>query len=252
MTKKNIDINQIDENNGYLLFENIFDHDENKFFIFKEILFNEKIKNKILENIDYYSIVEYQEKYFEAISFKGSADIKLLRSIFLTISSEGWNLKESLNKINDLFSKLNKALDLKTLRGIFAEIYSVLNLDCKIKDYPNSIYDMERNGDDIEIKSFSKVEKNIQVSYQQLTNNSNAVFYLIEIIENNLEGKTVYEMYNNLSISERLKFKKFEEEIKNNKMKFIVGQIKETTAEKLAEGLVMPKTATDAKFTFKV
>lgn len=205
-------------------------------------------------NMEYISKFEYSSKLYEALIIKNT-DFDLVKGLFHFITELCKSLPNSIDDLKTFSRKLVRPLTIMEKRGIFAEMYCILEYNLCPKMNDNSIYDMMdiESKNDVEIKSFSKVKRNVNISYQQLTNNNNAKFYFIEVFET-LEGNNLFEMYNKLPEKYRQRFYAYEPYFfHDDSDKF------DTTnspiiklASDLNKNLVLPEKCINASFTFNV
>ncbi|WP_408630943.1 PD-(D/E)XK motif protein [Mesoplasma melaleucae] len=97
-------------------------------------------------------------------------------------------------------------MELTEMRGLFAELECCIKYNLIPSKNNNSIFDFIFESNDIEIKSYSKVKRDVILSYQQLTNNSKAKLFLVEVIESS-EGKTIFELFKKINTKYKNKFK---------------------------------------------
>lgn len=238
----------LDENNGYL-----FCSKGNEYIILKPNT-NNKFENKKLGNIEYISRFEsYDGNTYELIIFDNSIKEEIARSFFDILVKVNKDLPKTLDEINIIFSSIYNSMELWKKRGIFAELYSIVNYNLIPKIDKNSIYDMSTvEGLDVEIKSFSKTKRDVEISYQQLTNNDKALFYMFEVIETS-NGKSIIDMYKELSPENKERYK-WIESIKSYNDKFDIN--KEQTiicsADKLNKNLSIPSMCKNAYFIYSV
>lgn len=206
----------------------------------------------VRENFVLYSYAESEEgtKYQSLEILNYNDDAFFVKSLFRFLAAQDKTLYELVSQIEDFFVN-EYTLTLEMARGMFAELDSILKDDKLIINHKNSIYDFVKNGIDYEIKSFSKSNPIIQVSKQQATNSSNAIFKCIEVFESN-NGNSIEELLVKYStIPKRyLWLKKVNSEFK--KTKFKTGAVKEINIPKLFASFSLPQGVVDAKFSVNV
>jgi hypothetical protein len=209
--KKDISVEEIRCDGFYRLIKNNLS--SNEFYIFREYLKNEldnnifSIKEFKRENLIYNSYVEVplQGKIYESIKFSNEIDFSLINKIYEFVVEKENKLSEALNEVNKLLLDLSSIINMSMVRGTFAEMKLILDngFNCSTNKY--SIFDATNNNQDIEIKSFSKIKYTVEISYQQLTNSENAIFYFAEVIESS-DGQSIFELYELLNIEEKKRF----------------------------------------------
>ncbi len=207
---------------------------------YKDGTVNEKlfhyIKNTKIEDEDY-ELLEFKYKNEDAIIHIFEAIVKINKP-----------LNESVLELKKLLLKSMDNISSFESRGIAAELYIISKFGYAPNEDKFSIYDLRSDNGDVEVKSFSKVKKEIKVSYQQLTNNLNAEIYAIETFETS-EGKSISDLLRMIPNEYQSKYLLYNE-LKTRKYSF--GELKIYTARELGKGLKMPENSVDATFTFKV
>ncbi|WP_027063282.1 hypothetical protein [Mesoplasma seiffertii] len=247
------DLKEIKKVDNYLLVENEIS-DQEKYYIMR---INDNINEFDLlasESMNYYGDVDFLDAKYEAVSFNSDIELELLEKIFLVTASKKWKLNEALSEISKLIKSKKRIITLQNLRSVYAEIKIILEKGLKSQDFENSIFDLfdAKENKFVEVKSFSKVKREVYLSYQQLTNSKDVDFIFVEVIESN-EGKSVFELYNLLGSSDKQKYEFLENlypEVYSTKFK--IGEIINYDVNDLSNGLSMPLNAIDAKFKFKI
>ncbi len=204
-------------------------------------------------NEKYHANVKIDEIMYEALELFSPYDRNVAMSILYSLREVNKPINSSINKIIDTLRTFKDNLSIKLVRGAFGELFALSNLDIRPKISETSIYDFaDKDNNDLEIKTFSKIERSINLSYQQLTNNSSALIYSIEVFETS-NGKSVKELLESLpyEIQERYGWIK----TTNSKLvdeKFSTGELIIKRASDFSEGLSMPKLASDATFKFRI
>lgn len=215
---------------------------------------NENINNINIGNIKYISkFISEDGKAYELIFFNENIKEDIALSFFEILVKINKDLPKTLDEISMIFSFIYKDMDLWKKRGIFAELFSIIEYNLKPRNDKNSIYDMlTLEGNDAEIKSFSKTKREVQISYQQLSNNNNALFYMFEVIESS-NGKTIVDMYNILPHEYKARYS-WIEYINSDNDKFEINNNSTIicNSKKLNVNLLMPKFCKNAYFVFDV
>lgn len=249
--ENNFKFHEIDKREGFTFGKDIT---SNRFCIICE---KDTMNNQepiYYENMTYFSLIKIEDKYYELIMFKSEIHELLANKIFDTICSiDNASIIKNISKINSIFNELFKSIDIKILRGIFAEMKGILDFELTPYKDENSIFDCKNNeGCDVEIKSFSSSLREVIISKQQLLNNSLAKFLMVEVIESS-DGETIKKVYSNMVGITKEKFKYINSinmDLEHYKFK-IVSTIW-TEASILSEGLIMPIRSKNAKFVFDI
>jgi hypothetical protein len=245
-----INLELINKKDNYLLLKNM--NAASELFIFRKK--NEDVDISSLEEefIRYHSKVNYENEFYESIAFNDGTNVELIALIFDFVSSKNWKLKDLINEINQMVeSAFFKKIKLIHQRGIFAELQMILlkNLDVNIEK--NSIYDLKDSVNDFEVKSFSKVKKNIIVNYQQLTNNPNAIILAVEVFETN-NGENILDLFHKLPLDKTFRYLWIKYCDIDSLAKFQSGEIKEIIVSDLAKGLRLPEKCRNATFEYDI
>ncbi len=243
------ELNIIAEESKYILLEEI---NTKKYFICREQEGSVEIENTFL-GTRYYSEVIIKNNKYEAIEFPGFYSQDIMIDVFNSIKVIDKNLNESVEMILGILKSFEDKVNLNLVRGTFAEIWSMLNNSIKPKPMENSIYDfIDDSNKDIEIKSFSRVKREIKVSYQQLINNEDALIYALEIYESN-KGESLKEIYQKIPFDLKGRYGWVERtSSKLADVKFETGELRIYRTKDLSQGLSLPKLANDAKFVFPI
>lgn len=211
-----------------------------------------KVEYKKMGKSEYYSKFEKDSNYYEAL-FLNIKNFDIANIIFKMIYSFGKALPNTVEQINDIFGAVSTKLTLPKKRGLFAELYSIINLNLIPYDDKNYIYDMkDTDGNDVEIKSFSKTKREVKINYQQLTNNNNAKFMLLEVIETS-SGSTIFELYDELPINVKSRYSWIE--CLDLPEKFSISNessIIEVAAKDINSNISLPNGCKNATFVFEV
>ncbi len=229
------------------------DYLNNSLLLMKKHMENyEYIKNNNLNEM-YHANVMIKEIKFEALEIFPPYDVNLGLSILKSVKQLNKPINVSINKIMAMLSDFKDNVSYQKVRGVFGELYALTNFDIKYKDSDLSIYDYLDSGDnDVEIKTFSKVDRTINVSYQQLDNNENAIVYAIETFESS-NGQSVRELLEKLPYDISKKFDWIStSKSRNLDEKFECGEVIIKRISEYKSGLKMPDNAIDAKFKFRV
>ena len=254
-SNKWIEFDTLSISRGYLL---ISDENNQKVYILnpsKDTIHKSlKIQTKY-KQIEFHSDFIYKDITYESLSFSNS-DLLIIEKIFEYISDNNIFLFDAVNNIEKIFAKILEIIPLTYKRGIFAELYSIINLQVIPKERNNSIYDAtDINGCDVEIKSFSTITPTICLSFQQITNNKNAKLYAIEVIETS-NGSSLKEMY--LKLPEFLKYRydwldndSYDNDLERFSIGNIFGIIQKNIND-LLPNLTLPKHVKDATYVISV
>ncbi len=203
--------------------------------------------------IVYWNYFEMGGLKYECLEIRNMITESFADSFFNTIAELDMDLISSIKKIESIIKKTYDRVNLMTIRGTFAELVAIRDFNVIIDEDPLSIYDFKTNaGIDLEIKSYSKVKRDFITSYQQLTNSTNALYYLIEVNETE-EGISLKELAQelNLNVYDRYGWI-FTTNSKLVNKKFISNEYKRVSAEELRVGLSKPEKAKDAHFVYNV
>ena len=239
----------ITENNNFIFAK---DFTKGVFLILYPLKNTEDKKAFKYEKVEYL-LIEINGISYESIFFKEEINLILAEKLFDIISNNGDDLRKNLLNLGEIFNNLYQNIDKKFIRGIFAELKAINDFNLTPFEDENSIYDFrDSQENDVEVKSFSPVSRDIVVNYQQITNNSNAKVLFVEVIESS-EGESIQNLFKQLDsfFQKRYKWISLLDERTIN-YKFKVGQIIETTAGILSEGLQMPNKSKNAKFIYNV
>lgn len=230
-----------------------FDMVNNSHHIMRKIADDDLTVTNTNLNTRYHPKVEIGGVIYESLELIKPYDKNLASSIFNLIVEIDMPLNKAINKIISALKSFEDKVSIEMVRGTFAELHLLKNANIEYKDHKTSIYDFRSNdGNDLEVKSFSKVSRTINVSYQQLTNNKEALLYAVEVYESSA-GKSILELINDLpnEIGERYSWIN-RSNSKLVKEPFESGELVVMKVKDLSEGLVMPKAAKDAKFIFEI
>jgi len=256
---ENIRVVEIKNDGFYKLMKNDLSFEE--FYIFREYS-NIELKNKTYilkteierENIIYnsYIFIPSENKFYEAIIFSKEIDFSLIKKIYEFIIENQIDLNTALNKINNLLLDINSIITIHHIRGAFAEMKIILDYGFKCSQNRYSIFDSNNEKNDIEIKSFSKTKRTVEISYQQLVNSINTLFYFVEVFESS-EGESIFDLYDQLNIDEKKRFAWIQKLKKTDwNSKFLKGEVIIKDVEYLKENLNLPSNAIDAKFIYLI
>ncbi len=241
---KTIDINHMlardFSNNSILILKS---HIDDVDYAKKDWKNNNKYHANIVINKNKYEALELFPPYNKTVAY----------AILTSVYEIGEPINNSVNKIISMLKEFNDKISLDVIRGAFGELYAMKNLNISQNGTSSSIYDfVNENGDDLEIKTFSKVERKINLSYQQLTNNPEAIVYSFELYESS-EGQSLLELFDALDNKQSNDFdwiKKTSSNLIN--LKFEVGEMIINKIKHYSNGLSMPTKAVDARFKFNV
>ncbi len=245
-----IDINFYYEDGEYLIGSS---HDEKKFYIAKII--NKPTEDYIEEfnNIKYFNLLEIKSRKYEVIEIGGNLNKTFIHSLLISITKLNLDLISSMRKIDSLLKEIFNNITLDQVRGTFGELKAMddFKLIPKINEF--SVFDFNNPENiDVEIKTYSKVKRDVQISYQQLTNSKETIFYFIEI-EESMEGESLLELATKVNADSIERYQwifKTKSKLINDKYKS--NNYIKTNASNLSAGLEMPLKAKDAKFIFNV
>ncbi len=240
----------INENNDFIFAKDIT---KNTYLILYPLKDNADKKRVKYDQVEYFPLIEINGKHYESIFFEEQINLFLAEKLFEIISNSGHDLRKNLLQIGEIFNNLYQNLDKRFIRGMFAELKAIKEFSLVPFSAENSVYDFrDSNENDIEVKSFSPVSRDIIISYQQIANNLNARIIFLEVIESS-EGESIRDLFKNLDsiFIDRYKSINFLDE-RTLQYKFKIGQTIETTSNILSQGLNMPHKSKNANFVFNV
>lgn len=229
------------------------DYNNNSILIMKKHMENYQYSPNSKLNEKYHSNVIIDNEKYEALELFSPYDKKVATSILISLKEINQPINSSINKILDTLKTFRDNVSLQIVRGTFGELFALKNFKISHKDSETSIYDFkDEYENDLEIKTFSKVLRTINLSYQQLTNNKEAIVYSLEVYETS-KGSSIKELLETLpnEIQDRYEWiKKTNSKMVNEKFK--AGELIVKKISEFSKGLVMPELALDASFKFKV
>lgn len=245
-----LELEFLKEKNGFLLYKNLLN--DHHFMMMKSDSTSNDIVSR--KNFKLYlrakANIEDNEFYqaLEMLNFNHSS--AFVNALFNFVCAQKEDLAKSIQKIENFFST-SFELTLQSARGVFAELFALLNVKNLSVKHENAIYDFSKDNIDFEVKSFSKVNPVITISLQQATNSKNAIFGCYEIFESEM-GQSIIDLYNALSI----KYERYDWITKSASeilgVKFAIGKTKEINIPALFKNISLPKEIKDASFKINI
>lgn len=230
------------------------DYSNNSILILKSHLDKfDYTKQEWKNNNKYHANIVINENRYEALELFPPYNKDVAFAILTSVYEIGEPINISVNKIMSMLKEFNDRISLDVIRGAFGEIYAMKELKIKQNGTSNSIYDfVNENGEDVEIKTFSKVERKINLSYQQLTNNPDAIVYSFELYESS-KGLSLLELFDSIYDKKSSDFDWIKMTSSNLvNLKFEIGEMIINKMKHYSSGLSMPTKAIDARFKFTV
>lgn len=225
----------------------------------KYIILNKKFNNETIEqkfgNVTYYSKFNDNNTgdNYELIVFDDSIGYDVAHAFFKLIIFTSSELPKTLENINKIFTQIKVEMSLSEKRGIFAELHSIIFDNLKPRVHKNSIYDMiDEKGNDVEIKSYSKVKRSIILSYRQLTDNNEAKIFAYEVIESS-KGNSLYDLYLKLPLAYKDRYN-YLEFFKDDQDKFVISNDSKVCIfiKDVNKNIVLPDGCSDANYIFNI
>lgn len=238
-----------EEQNDYLIGHN---KSYSKYYLARRL---EQSSNEVIEdskNVTYYNLILINDDKYEAIEIINTNGKHFSKLLLKAIADLNIDLPSAIKKIEVILKNIFDNVDIFKIRGTFGELKALKEFALTPQDGEFTVYDFFSNtGGDVEVKTYSKVKNEVQISLQQLKNNPDALFYFIEILESS-NGESLLDLAKSINAEKYQRYNWiFTTNSKLIHKKFISNDWVSTTSKILSDGIVLNENVKDAKFIFE-
>lgn len=239
------------EQDNYLIGHN---KDYSKYYLARKIDESTKEIIEDTNNIIFYNLLEIEDSKYEVIEMLNTNGNEFSMLLLKALADLNVDLPSAIKKIEKVLKNIFDNVDIFKVRGTFGELIALKQFALVPQEGEYSVYDFISNsGNDVEVKTYSKIQNEVQISLQQLSNNKEAIFYFIELLETeNEDGESLLDLAKSVNAE---KYKRydwiFSSRSKLIHKKFISKNWCKTTANDLSEGITLNDKVKNAKFIFE-
>lgn len=234
---------------SYLIGHN---RDFSKYYLARKI---DKSSNEVVEDtseISFFNLILIEDEKYEAIEIVNNNGNYFTKLLLKALANLNIDLPSAIKKVELILKEIFDQVNIFKIRGTYGELLAMQLFALNPQEGDFSIYDFVSNaGNDVEVKTYSKVKNEVKVSLQQLFNNSDALFYFIELSESN-KGISLLDLAKSVNAE---KYERYAWIFKTNSRlihkKFESNDWSSATAKKLNEGIKINSNVKNATFTFE-